>query len=543
VTPEHEFAARRVGRVVAGKWTLDRLLGIGGMAAVYAARDNRGTLAAVKILHPEVSLREDVRERFLREGTAANRVGHPGAVRVLEDGSSEDGSAYLVMELLVGESLSDRVRRHGTLPVGELLDYLDQILDVLIAAHERGIIHRDLKPDNMFVGNDGRIKILDFGLARLDSGPGGFQTKTGLALGTLPYMAPEQALGRRAEIDGRADLFAIGATAFRILAGRKVHEGDSEAELLIAMASRPAPALASVAPQLQPEVCAIIDLCLAFSRDARYPDARTMQLDVRAIREGKPPPYAMRQATARDEPTRADRTAAVLPGSSSISAPLSVSAHQHAPPSQSLPAFASQHSHAPAMSQASPATHPGAAPHSQAVPLPPKRSKNLVLLLGLIVLALVALAAGAAVLALFVMSRDSGADALVPELAPDGAVAAGADSAAAPPIAAADPAAAASSDPAPSSAEAPAQVMPDTATRSRPKSSASASAGNSKPAVGAAAASAAVASPAPATPGTSPPPPPAPPPTTAAPSKPEPPPPSETSKGSKGKGRDKHKDD
>jgi eukaryotic-like serine/threonine-protein kinase len=238
VNAPDEVVAGRVGRTYGGKWTLERLIGTGGMAAVYAARDPSGATAAVKILHPEMSLRQDVRERFLREGYVANKVDHPGAVRVLEHGSSDDGTVFLAMELLVGEPLSAHVHRHGGLPVPRLLDFLDQILDVLVRAHSHGIIHRDLKPDNLFVTSDGRIKILDFGLARLlDAAPGDFRTKTGLALGTLPYMAPEQALGRRAEIDGRTDLFALGASAFRIVAGRKVHEAPSEAELLMAMAS------------------------------------------------------------------------------------------------------------------------------------------------------------------------------------------------------------------------------------------------------------------------------------------------------------------
>ena len=307
-----DFVTERLGRTYGGRWTLERLIGTGGMAAVYAARATDGSIAAVKLLHPEMSLRPDVRERFLREGYVANRVDHPGAVRVLEHGSGEDG-AYLVMELLNGEPLSLRVHRQGGLPVSELLDYLDQILDVLARAHSHGIVHRDLKPDNLFVTAEGRIKILDFGLARLlDNVPGDFRTKTGLALGTLPYMAPEQALGRRAEIDGRTDLFAVGASAFRILAGRKVHEAASEAELLMAMASKLAPPLASVAPAVPAAVCSIVDLSLAFSRDARYPDAPTMQRDVRAARAGQPPPYAQGVRSQRDEATRVDRSAPVV---------------------------------------------------------------------------------------------------------------------------------------------------------------------------------------------------------------------------------------
>jgi serine/threonine protein kinase len=366
VEPADEVVARRIGQKVGDRWTLERLLGIGGMAAVYAAHDDAGASAAIKILHPEMSLRRDVRERFLREAYVANKVGHGGAVGVVEHFDGGEDQAYLVMELLDGEPLSERVRRHGTLPVAELLDYLDQILDVIAAAHDQGIVHRDLKPDNLFVTNDGRVKILDFGVARLlHDAPGDYKTRTGMALGTLPYMAPEQALGRRAEIDGRADVFALGATAFRILAGRKVHEEPSDAELLMAMASKPAPALASVAPSVPPEVCAVVDLALAFSKEARYPDARAMQGDVRALRRGEPPPFATSRLTAREQSTRLDMPAVVPVAAAqpartpTVVAPAAPASHPatvvQAPPS----AAGAQSGRTPtAVAPASPVPHP-----------------------------------------------------------------------------------------------------------------------------------------------------------------------------------------
>ena len=305
VDSDAEVAAARIGRTVGSRWRLESVLGLGGMAAVYQARDPNGTIAAVKILHPEMSAKVEVRERFLREGYAANKIGHPGVVQALEHG--EQGDVFLAMELLEGETLRARVRRHGRLPVAEVLDYAEQILDVLVAAHAQSVVHRDLKPDNLFVTNHGRIKVLDFGLARLlDGVPGQHRTRTGVALGTLAYMAPEQALGRRAEIDGRVDVFALGATLFRVLSGRRVHEAESEAELLMAMASRPAPPLASVAPDVPEPIAQVVDLALAFSRDARYPDARTMLGDVRALRAGSLAPYASARLASRDEATRAD---------------------------------------------------------------------------------------------------------------------------------------------------------------------------------------------------------------------------------------------
>jgi serine/threonine protein kinase len=306
VDSDAEVAAARIGRVIGGRFRLERVLGIGGMAAVYQARDAAGTLHAVKLLHPEMAARREVRERFVREGSVSERIGHPGVVQTFPAGDGTE-DAYLVMEMLIGETLRARVKRHGRLPLEEVLDYADQVLDALVAAHDKGIVHRDLKPDNLFVTSEGRIKILDFGLARLlDGVPGEHRTRTGVALGTLAYMAPEQALGRRAEIDGRVDVFALGATMFRILAGRRIHEAESEAELLMAMASRPAPPLATVAPGTPEPVCHVVDLSLAFSRDARYPDARTMLADVRALRTGGLPPYATARFASRDEATRAE---------------------------------------------------------------------------------------------------------------------------------------------------------------------------------------------------------------------------------------------
>jgi serine/threonine-protein kinase len=146
----------------------------------------------------------------------------------------------------------------------------------------------------------------------MDSAPDDIRTRTGMAMGTLPFMAPEQALGKRSEIDGRVDIFAMGATAFRILARRRVHEADSDAGLLIAMATQPAPPLRSVVSDVPENVAAIIDLALAFNRDARYPDVRTMLNDVRAVRRGESPAFAFSQMRTRQEATRVGTNVAPL---------------------------------------------------------------------------------------------------------------------------------------------------------------------------------------------------------------------------------------
>ncbi|NUQ78749.1 MAG: serine/threonine protein kinase, partial [Polyangiaceae bacterium] len=157
---------RRLGTTLRDKWTLKRVLGVGGMAAVYVGQHKIGREDAIKILHPEVARSKNVRNRFEQEAHAVNAFKHPGVVEIRDIDVAEDGAPFLVMELLEGESLSARVKRTGGMETAELLRIVDDMLDVLAAAHARGIIHRDIKPDNLFLMNDGRLKVLDFGIAR-----------------------------------------------------------------------------------------------------------------------------------------------------------------------------------------------------------------------------------------------------------------------------------------------------------------------------------------------------------------------------------------
>ncbi|WP_437588245.1 protein kinase domain-containing protein [Sorangium sp. So ce1000] len=299
---ERAACERRVGTTLRGKWTIDRLLGIGGMAAVYAATHKIGRREAIKILHPEVARSKDLRARFEREAQAVNRFQHPGVVEIRDMDVTEDGAPFLVMELLDGESLADRLQRLGNIEAGEMLRFMDELLDVLDAAHGQGIIHRDIKLDNLFVERTGRLKVLDFGIARMRDGvKTAMRTRTGATLGTVSYMAPEQVRG--ISVDHRADLFAVGATMFRVIAKRRIHEARTESELLVKMATMAAPPLASVAPETPHGLCLVVDRALAFDRDRRYPDARTMQADVRALLHGAAPPHASARLAAGDAPS------------------------------------------------------------------------------------------------------------------------------------------------------------------------------------------------------------------------------------------------
>jgi len=280
-----------LGQIVGGRWRLQRRLGKGGTATVFEAHSAEGEVAAVKILDPRIAEHPQARARFGREAIAAQRIKHPDVVRILDYGDDPLGP-FIAMELLDGRPLSYWARPDG-FSVGRLLKILVRVLDVLGVAHDQGIIHRDIKPANIFLTRSGGVKVLDFGVARLfEALPYELRTKTGTTIGTLAYMAPEQARGSPGQIDARTDLFSLSATAFRMLAGRPVHSRKKPGELLHAMATEVAPSLAVVAPRVPRELAQVIDVGLAFSKDKRYPDARTMRADLMAVRNGRRPPYA-----------------------------------------------------------------------------------------------------------------------------------------------------------------------------------------------------------------------------------------------------------
>jgi serine/threonine protein kinase len=213
-----EYASARVGTSLGTKYRLERLIGAGGMASVYEAAHRNGLRVAIKVLHPHLSIDADLRGRFLREGYVANKVKHRGAVRVLDDDTAPDGAVYLVMELLEGETLDGLLqRRGGRLPLRDVCELADQLLETLTAAHDHQVVHRDIKPENLFLTTDGVLKVLDFGIARLRE-PGGPEaaTRTGRMIGTPAFMPPEQALGRSRQIGGQTDLWAVGATMFTL---------------------------------------------------------------------------------------------------------------------------------------------------------------------------------------------------------------------------------------------------------------------------------------------------------------------------------------
>ena len=272
-------AEGQLGTTLVGKYRLDRVLGVGGMATVFAATHRNQAELAVKILHPELGLRDDLKKRFLREGYVANSVKHAGAVMVVDDAIAEDGSAFLVMELLRGATVDRLWEESGCRLSSRAVTAMAlQLLDVLAAAHEKAIVHRDLKPANLFVTTDGTLKVLDFGIARLRDpfGTGEHATRTGSIMGTPAFMAPEQAQAAADEIDGRSDIWAVGATMFTLLTGELVHNGANSSQLLIQAATARARAVASIVSDVEPGIANVVDRALTFEKAGRWPSAAAM---------------------------------------------------------------------------------------------------------------------------------------------------------------------------------------------------------------------------------------------------------------------------
>ena len=274
-SPQEIEAKRLVGTILGGKWTLDALIGMGGMASVYAATHRNGRRVAIKLLSPEFSRVPQVRDRFLREGYVANHIGHPGVVVILDDDTTESGQVFLVMELLEGDSFLQRIQSRSLTPA-QVVFIGQQVLEPLATAHRRGIIHRDIKPGNIFVCGDGRVKVLDFGLARVLEGNDLEPTRDGLVLGTVPYLSPEQARAKRDAIDWRSDIYGVGAMLFYALSGRYVHDGNNQLDVLLATMKQPAPSLASVMPGASPKLVTLVDRALMFDPAQRWQCAEDM---------------------------------------------------------------------------------------------------------------------------------------------------------------------------------------------------------------------------------------------------------------------------
>lgn len=270
-----------VGSILADTYRITAQLGVGGMGSVWTAEHLRlpGKRVAIKVLHTTLAT-GDVLLRFRREAEIASRIGHPNIVEVLDFNALPGGEPFLVMELLSGESLASRLRR-GPLPEKTAIDIARQIGSALFAAHAMNVVHRDLKPDNIFLcprDVDGelrdQVKVLDFGISKIRNSQT-VVTQDAAVMGTPYYMSPEQASGKNQEIDGRTDIFALGAILFEMLTGKTAFPGDSVPAVIFQVVFQPHPPILQIAPDTSPKVAAAIDRALAKDPGERFQDMAT----------------------------------------------------------------------------------------------------------------------------------------------------------------------------------------------------------------------------------------------------------------------------
>jgi tetratricopeptide (TPR) repeat protein/predicted Ser/Thr protein kinase len=294
-----------------GKYEIIRVLGQGGMGTVYEARDSViNRQVAVKMMLQGLAESPDLRERFMREAQAAGGLRHRNIVTVYDFGEDAENRPYIAMEFIEGTDLERVIQNREPHPVSWKVDVILQICEGLAFAHRAGIVHRDVKPANIRVSPDGEVKIMDFGIARLQSSN---LTKSGLVLGSAHYMAPEQINGLRA--DHRSDLFSVGAIAFELLAGRKPFEADSLTAVLFKVTHERPPAELLPKSEYSPGLEQVILKALATSPDDRYQTLDAMHEDLeRVVREAaknEPPADPVEALRRRVEHEMAERRAEI----------------------------------------------------------------------------------------------------------------------------------------------------------------------------------------------------------------------------------------
>src|SRR3989475_1587630 len=278
-----------IGKQV-GHYRIEALLGRGGMGEVYRARDTKlGREVAIKVLPAAFSADADRLHRFQQEACAAGALNHPN-ILVIHHIDTYEGAPCIVSELLEGETLRQRMRG-AMLAQRRVIEYATQIANGLAAAHERGIVHRDLKPDNLFITKDGRVKILDFGIAKLTQPEGNasqtdiptrrVDTDPGVVMGTVGYMSPEQIRGKG--VDHRSDIFSFGAILYEMLSGRRAFHGESAADTMSAILKEDPPDLSDTNQRISPALEKLVNHCLEKDREARFHSARDLAFALEAI--------------------------------------------------------------------------------------------------------------------------------------------------------------------------------------------------------------------------------------------------------------------
>ena len=284
---ESELSAL-VGTTVAGKYRVDRMIGRGGMGAVFQAVNPAiGKRVALKFLGHEAAQNREACQRFQREAEAASLAESAHIVQIFDSGVTDGGLPFLVMELLTGEDLRARLEREGRLSVPAALRIVSQVLRALLRAHEAGIVHRDLKPDNVFLcardDDPSFVKVVDFGISKVaHARAADTLTSRGTVLGTAFYMSPEQAQSF-ADIDGRTDLFSVGAILFEMLAGKPPHTGPTYEAVLIAICTQDAVDVRTQAPEVPAAVAALLKRALEREREQRFQSAREFLTAIAAL--------------------------------------------------------------------------------------------------------------------------------------------------------------------------------------------------------------------------------------------------------------------
>ncbi|MEV8417820.1 protein kinase, partial [Streptomyces niveus] len=257
-----------VGQVLDGRYRVDARIAVGGMATVYRAVDTRlDRVLALKVMHPALATDAVFVERFIREAKSVARLAHPNVVGVFDQGA-EGAYVYLAMEYVEGCTLRDVLRERGALQPRAALDILEPMLAALGAAHRAGFIHRDIKPENVLIGDDGRVKVADFGLVRA---VGSVTNTTGTILGTVSYLAPEQI--EYGTSDTRVDVYACGVVLHEMLTGAKPHGGDTPAQVLYLHLNEDVPAPSAAVPGMAIELDELVATATARNPEIRPEDA------------------------------------------------------------------------------------------------------------------------------------------------------------------------------------------------------------------------------------------------------------------------------
>jgi len=268
-----------VGTLLSGRYRLDAEIGAGGMSTVYRAFDTvLERQVAVKVMHRDIARDGDQLERFRREARAVAQLNHPHVVGVIDAGEDESAQ-YIVFEHIQGETLKDRIRRLGQLPVSEAVAYAIEIARALGAAHERGIVHRDVKPQNVLLDEEGSAKVTDFGIARTLDQAG--LTMDGRVLGTTDYVSPEQALGH--VVTGQSDLYSLGIVLFEMLTGDVPFKGEGQVAVAMKHVREDLPDVQVRRPEVSSALAAVVDRATAKDLDARYADDTTFISDLEDV--------------------------------------------------------------------------------------------------------------------------------------------------------------------------------------------------------------------------------------------------------------------